>query len=275
MFIENLYLEITRNCNLECEHCLRGDSKNEYMSSQTINNIFKDIKGIDRLLLTGGEPLLAINQIKEIISIIKTNNIKINSIMLITNGTILNENVIETLKELSSISVLHLRLSYDMFHFLELNRLKLFDIRVKNAIVFKELFNALDYASFDDTSFSNKKVIMPIGRALKLSSERLEEINNMSDSKYSLSEYCVEKNPWSSFNASYNLFNYVVDGTISIDVNSNVVAYSLPFDDEDAEKLKYNSNINEIGLSRAILNYIEYYEELRDHMYKSLGLRLK
>ena len=41
MKVENLYLELTRMCTLECEHCLRGDRRNEYMSFETINNVFK------------------------------------------------------------------------------------------------------------------------------------------------------------------------------------------------------------------------------------------
>ena len=44
MKLEKLYLEVTRMCTLECEHCLRGDRENKYMSTKTIENILKDVK---------------------------------------------------------------------------------------------------------------------------------------------------------------------------------------------------------------------------------------
>ena len=78
MHLWNLYLGVTRICTLECEHCLRGNRRNEYMSLETIDNAFKDVKEIDTLLLTGGEPLLAIKQIREILKQIKKNNVKLS-----------------------------------------------------------------------------------------------------------------------------------------------------------------------------------------------------
>ena len=72
MRIETLYLEVTRMCTLECEHCVRGDRENKFMSSETINNALKDVKEIGLLFFEGGEPLLAIDQILETIEIIKT-----------------------------------------------------------------------------------------------------------------------------------------------------------------------------------------------------------
>ena len=75
MKVEKLYLELTRMCTIECEHCLRGCRRNEFMSLETINNVLKDIEHIELLLLTGGEPLLALKQIKELLKVVTNYNI--------------------------------------------------------------------------------------------------------------------------------------------------------------------------------------------------------
>ena len=50
MDVEKLYLEVTRMCNLECEHCLRGNRENSYMSDETIMNALKNIKRIKKII---------------------------------------------------------------------------------------------------------------------------------------------------------------------------------------------------------------------------------
>ena len=58
--VRTLLLELTRECNLSCKHCFRGESKNTYMNPDLINKVFKNTARIHTLLLTEGEPLLAI-----------------------------------------------------------------------------------------------------------------------------------------------------------------------------------------------------------------------
>ena len=82
MKLEKLYLEVTRMCTLECEHCLRGNREKEFMSLETIRNVFSNVKEVDTLLITGGEPLIAIKQISEIIKAIYNNNVKVNDMKL-------------------------------------------------------------------------------------------------------------------------------------------------------------------------------------------------
>ena len=273
MKLEKLYLEVTRMCTLECEHCLRGDRENKYMSTKTIENILKDVKKIDKLLITGGEPLLAIRQIEAIIRIIKEKNIQVGMILIITNGTILNADVLKILKELSIISNLKLLISYDIFHYIELNRLGLLEKRNENTKVFKELFNAEAYGDYEEKSEYNKKRIEPKGRALRLSQERLDEINKMSDKKYVLSEvYSIDL---TGVQLYYNSLDKEVDGVICVDVNGNIVPTSRSFEDGDREQTKYKSNINELGLINSLINYSEYYKEEYKRFYRELLLRLK
>ena len=54
MNFEKLYLEVTRECTMRCEHCLRGENEHKSMSIETLENSLKDIKHIHTLLLSGG-----------------------------------------------------------------------------------------------------------------------------------------------------------------------------------------------------------------------------
>ena len=258
MDVEKLYLEVTRMCNLECEHCLRGNREDLYMSDETIINTLKNIKKIGTLLITGGEPLLALRQIRTIIQMIKDNNIKVDEIILITNSTILNKEIISTLKELFIISNFKLYLSYDVFHYLELKRLNLLEQRNKNAKVLKDLFQVEDYRDFK-SDVKYEVVLIPKGRALTLSQERLEEINQLSRQKYSLSK--IRHDAVSQFNIEYQNPEEQVFGTIYVDVNGNIVSSGQSFAENDLEKENYNSNINELGFIQALINFTEYYKE--------------
>jgi len=59
MHIDNLILEVTRKCNLRCEHCMRGNPQRLVMSNEIINKTLEHVTSIGTLCLTGGEPSLA------------------------------------------------------------------------------------------------------------------------------------------------------------------------------------------------------------------------
>lgn len=103
MHIETLMIEVTRRCNMNCKHCLRGCAENINMGYKTIDNIFKDIDSIFSLQFTGGEPLLALHQLRYIIRKVIDNNIQIGSCWFKTNGTIYNENICKYFNELYQV----------------------------------------------------------------------------------------------------------------------------------------------------------------------------
>lgn len=264
MYIKKLCLQVTRNCTLECEHCLRGDRENKFMSFETIANILRDVDEIDELLFTGGEPLLAIDQILKTIEIIKNNNIKVSKITIMTNGTILNKSVRDAIRRLSNIAELSLELSSDVFHVLELVRLNLFEKWRKDSKVFFNELNAdrYDWGIDDGTIKIGDDYFCPIletGRAKTISKERLREINSLLNDHF----YFVI---WDSRILSRNeiIFNYDsetnrANGIVYVNVNGNVVPWNMSFNEEDEDAERYSSNINKIGLLNAILNYRDYY----------------
>lgn len=56
--IGDLYLEVTRRCNMQCEHCLRGNAQAVDMSRETVDKIFDLCDDISYITFTGGEPSL-------------------------------------------------------------------------------------------------------------------------------------------------------------------------------------------------------------------------
>ena len=229
--------------------------------------MIKDVKEIDFLLISGGEPLTAVRQIRTIIEMIKMNKIKVGTISLVSNATVLNKNVISALKELSSIGEFNFQLSYDAFHHMELERLGLLRRRNENAEVLKEKFNAKDYGSYE-TSPSN--MLIPKGNTLTLSDDRLAEINERYNTRYTIAKDKFAKNYdcLSVFNTDYDRDKNLFYGVINVDVNGNVCARGQSFDIEDEEAVEYNSNINDLGLLNATVNFINHYRALRNEVYK-------
>ena len=132
MHVETLHLEVTRNCTLECEHCLRGDRQTINMNPIVLDKIFEEVKKIDFLLLTGGEPLLADEVIERLKETIETKRIRINKLYIISNGTVLTEKVLNAIKEITKHTYTIIDISVNIFHELELKRLGLTSIRDKN-----------------------------------------------------------------------------------------------------------------------------------------------
>ena len=70
LYVQNLSILLTDNCNFNCAHCMRGPGKGCFISDTTIENIFNQIPMIDNLCFNGGEGFLALNRIEKIIETI-------------------------------------------------------------------------------------------------------------------------------------------------------------------------------------------------------------
>lgn len=103
-------IEVTRKCNLKCRHCLRGEAENITITKEMIDNYFDNIDGILTLNFTGGEPLLAIDEIEYTIDKIIKDKIRVASLAVITNGTILDKRVADIFNKYNKY--LHENMSY-------------------------------------------------------------------------------------------------------------------------------------------------------------------
>jgi organic radical activating enzyme len=116
----NFMLEVTRKCNMNCDHCLRGNAENKDMSIETMRNALKDISLISSVTITGGEPSLAICQIRNFMDICTEFNIEVQNFYIATNAKANTKEFIKvcidlylfcTDNEISSVEI-----SSDSFH---------------------------------------------------------------------------------------------------------------------------------------------------------------
>ena len=57
MNLNHLSIELTRECNLHCAHCMRGDVQNVTITPEIIDKLLDNVNAIWKLHLTGGERL--------------------------------------------------------------------------------------------------------------------------------------------------------------------------------------------------------------------------
>lgn len=94
MGINTLYWEITKECNHHCKHCYQGTPKDSLQALNSLGDFiaFADHfaeAGIERVLLTGGEPLKS-PYVFQIIKRLKRYGI---DVAVLTNGTLINEEI--------------------------------------------------------------------------------------------------------------------------------------------------------------------------------------
>lgn len=97
MTIQNMVIEVTRLCDMGCKHCLRGAAQNCNMTKKIIDEIFRDIKQVDFLTFTGGEPFMNIDIIEYTLEVCKEKCIEVRSVYVVTNGKHFEERYIQVM----------------------------------------------------------------------------------------------------------------------------------------------------------------------------------
>lgn len=84
--VNELIIEVTRRCNMDCCHCLRGDAQSCDMDLRHVKALMQHVESIDTLTLTGGEPSLVPHIIDGIIELASRYHIPIERFYMATNG---------------------------------------------------------------------------------------------------------------------------------------------------------------------------------------------
>lgn len=90
VYIEDLVLESTRQCNLKCPHCLRGDAEEVFMTPHVLDILAEQIHGgqVGTLTISGGEPTLYGSQfIPYVIQAFTTHEVDVCNFYIVVNGT--------------------------------------------------------------------------------------------------------------------------------------------------------------------------------------------
>ena len=86
--IDNLIIEVTRRCNMCCDHCIRGDAEDMDMDLSIIDKLLDSEVNIQNVVFTGGEPTLNVEAIKYFADRLEARHKNISSFYVKTNGKI-------------------------------------------------------------------------------------------------------------------------------------------------------------------------------------------
>ena len=98
--VNSLVIEVTRRCNMNCEHCLRGEQEDIDLKLDYVETLFKKINYIFSITFTGGEPSLVPYIISSIIKIAKKYNVDFGSFYIATNGKNISNKFLYTIVDL-------------------------------------------------------------------------------------------------------------------------------------------------------------------------------
>lgn len=121
MNVSALAIEVTRKCNIKCDHCLRGDMQNIDIDPKYIDLLFNQISSIKHLVFTGGEPTLNVPIIKYVIIELKRRNINVDTFFIATNGVNISSDFVDICVELYDNKKFgcNLQISNDYYHLKE------------------------------------------------------------------------------------------------------------------------------------------------------------
>lgn len=95
-----LCFEITRRCNMQCSHCMRGPAENHTISKEVIDKTLDEIKSIGELFLTGGEPFLEPEMIEYLFNGIIKRRIAVRFVGIVSNGTIRDKRIADSFNKI-------------------------------------------------------------------------------------------------------------------------------------------------------------------------------
>lgn len=96
----DIVLEVGRKCNLQCDHCLRGESENLTMPFEIAKKAIDLVTGIRTITFSGGEPTLYGKEIAKIIDYIIASGKSVGAFYVASNGTIYSPDLMRALVKL-------------------------------------------------------------------------------------------------------------------------------------------------------------------------------
>jgi organic radical activating enzyme len=98
--IDSLVIEVTRRCNMQCPHCLRGEPECVDIDLDYVEKLFDQIDQIDSITFSGGEPSLVPDKIRGIISLAKKHGVSFGNFYIATNAQDISDNFLMVVLEL-------------------------------------------------------------------------------------------------------------------------------------------------------------------------------
>lgn len=94
---ESLTFEITRKCQLRCDHCFRGEAQNVDISNEILQSLLSQTYHIETVEFIGGEPFLNLEGLKLFLTYLIEKNIRIDQVIIESNGFIKTSEICDIL----------------------------------------------------------------------------------------------------------------------------------------------------------------------------------
>lgn len=101
LYIDNLHIYNTLECNFRCGHCMLGDTIHERISTEVLEKLFENILMVGVLRFIGGESLMSLDTIRETLRVMKEKNIVVFKLRITTNGSLYTEEAEKVFDEFS------------------------------------------------------------------------------------------------------------------------------------------------------------------------------
>ena len=122
MQLDNLVVEVTRRCNMACEHCLRGEPQNKTLKDEDMYNILRQVSYISSVTFTGGEPTLpsGMKVIERFMEICNELAVDVGSFYIVTNAKVWRDKLPALINRLYNFcddnEISHIDISGDRYH---------------------------------------------------------------------------------------------------------------------------------------------------------------
>ena len=120
IIVNRLSIEVTRKCNLRCDHCLRGEPQAIDIDPLTVHKITSQIHSVTNdVTLTGGEPLL-LSWLPQLLYRLTSDvtDMEFWNLYIATNGTVVSTELIEAFDATYTAmhEEFHVQISNDQYH---------------------------------------------------------------------------------------------------------------------------------------------------------------
>lgn len=98
--VEQMVINATDICNMECAFCLRGDGQGRKLDLNLIPRIFEGIDVINNLTISGGEPSCYIEAVTAVVDYLSEHkeDVHVNGFYIITNGKEYRQELVDAVK---------------------------------------------------------------------------------------------------------------------------------------------------------------------------------
>jgi organic radical activating enzyme len=172
LIFDDLIIEITRKCNMSCNHCLRGEPQNKDIDFKYIDTLLDKTREINCVVFTGGEPSLNPEAINYFVEGCEKRGIYLSHFFIATNTKEVTEKFLMSILKLycycDNKNFCMIGISNDQYHEIDENN--------------KELLKAFKFARYRYTNRDDtEKIYVRRGAELINQGRYKENYNNGTD----------------------------------------------------------------------------------------------